>query len=207
MHSHPSFKKMLDFENDYVLENDHVILRPMLASDYNLLLEYSVNEPDIWKYNGNEPNNAEALRKYIDKALYNRKMGIDYPFTVVYKKENKVIGSTRLYSINLINKTTELGFTWYGKKYQGTRVNKNCKYLLLSFAFDQLKMERVGFRANSLNIPSISAMKSIGCVEEGVLRNFSIDANGNNINATVLSILKDEWFQKGKQNLKAKIEK
>ena len=68
-------------------------------------------------------------------------------------------------------------------------------------------MERVGFRANSLNIPSISAMKSIGCVEEGVLRNFSIDANGNNINATVLSILKDEWFQKGKQNLKAKIEK
>ena len=207
MHSHPSFKKMLDFENDYVLENDHVILRPMLASDYNLLLEYSVNEPDIWKYNGNEPNNAEALRKYIDKALYNRKMGIDYPFTVVYKKENKVIGSTRLYSINLINKTTELGFTWYGKKYQGTGVNKNCKYLLLSFAFDQLKMERVGFRANSLNIPSISAMKSIGCVEEGVLRNFSIDANGNNINATVLSILKDEWFQKGKQNLKAKIEK
>jgi hypothetical protein len=198
---------MLDFENDYVLENDHVILRPMLASDYNLLLEYSVNEPDIWKYNGNEPNNAEALRKYIDKALYNRKMGIDYPFTVVYKKENKVIGSTRLYSINLINKTTELGFTWYGKKYQGTGVNKNCKYLLLSFAFDQLKMERVGFRANSLNIPSISAMKSIGCVEEGVLRNFSIDANGNNINATVLSILKDEWFQKGKQNLKAKIEK
>ena len=207
MHSHPSFKKMLDFENDYVLENDYVILRPMLASDYNLLLEYSVNEPDIWKYNGNEPNNAEALRKYIDKALYNRKMGIDYPFTVVYKKENKVIGSTRLYSINLINKTTELGFTWYGKKYQGTGVNKNCKYLLLSFAFDQLKMERVGFRANSLNIPSISAMKSIGCVEEGVLRNFSIDANGNNINATVLSILKDEWFQKGKQNLKAKIEK
>ena len=132
---------------------------------------------------------------------------MDYPFTVVHKQENKVIGTTRLYSINKINKTTELGFTWYGKKYQGTYVNKNCKYLLLEFAFEQLKMERVGFRANSLNIPSISAMKSIGCVEEGVLRNFSIDVNGNNINATVLSILKNEWFEKVRQNLKARIEK
>jgi RimJ/RimL family protein N-acetyltransferase len=198
---------MLNFEKDYILENDHVILRPMLLSDYDHLVEYSVNEPDIWKFNGNEPNSAENLKKYIDKALYNRKLGIDYPFTVIYKKENKIIGSTRLYSINLINKTTELGFTWYGKKYHGTEVNKNCKYLLLSFAFEQLNMERVGFRANSLNVPSISAMKSIGCVEEGILRNFSIDANGQNINATVLSILKNEWFQTAKQNLKVRIEK
>lgn len=198
---------MINFENDYVLENDKIRLRPMLESDYDLLLEYSVNEPDIWKFNGNEPNSAENLKRYIAKALYNRKIEMDYPFTVVHKQENKVIGTTRLYSINKINKTTELGFTWYGKKYQGTYVNKNCKYLLLEFAFEQLKMERVGFRANSLNIPSISAMKSIGCVEEGVLRNFSIDVNGNNINATVLSILKNEWFEKVRQNLKARIEK
>ncbi|MGZ4055474.1 MAG: GNAT family N-acetyltransferase [Bacteroidia bacterium] len=198
---------MINFENDYVLENDKITLRPMLESDYDLLLEYSVNEPDIWKFNGNEPNSALNLKRYIEKALYNRKIEMDYPFTVLHKQENKVIGTTRLYSINKINKTTELGFTWYGKKYHGTYVNKNCKYLLLEFAFEQLNMERVGFRANSLNIPSISAMKSIGCVEEGVLRNFSIDANGNNINATVLSILKNEWFEKVRQNLKAKIDK
>jgi len=195
----------MNFEKDYILENDKIILRPMLASDYDLLLGYSTNEPDIWKYNGNEPNNAENLKRYIDKALYNRKMEIDYPFTVIHKAENKVIGSTRFYAMNIVNKTTELGYTWYGKKYHGTYVNKNCKFLLLEFAFEQIKMERVGFRANSLNIPSISAMKSIGCVEEGVLRNFSIDANGNNINATILSILKNEWFEKVKQNLKTKI--
>lgn len=101
---------MLNFDTDYILENDHIILRPMVESDYALLLEHSVNEPDIWKFNGNEPNNAENLKRYIDKAIYNRKMEIDYPFTVFYKKENKVIGSTRLYSINLINRTTEVGF-------------------------------------------------------------------------------------------------
>jgi RimJ/RimL family protein N-acetyltransferase len=198
---------MINFEKDYVLENDKMILRPMVESDFDLLLEFSTNEPDIWKFNGNEPNNAENLKRYIEKALHNRKMKIDYPFTVIHKSENKVIGSSRFYSINLINKTVELGFTWYGKKYHGTYVNKNCKFLLLEFAFEQLNMERVGFRANSLNIPSISAMKSIGCIEEGVLRNFSTDANGNRIDATVLSIIRNEWFETVKQNLKNKIKK
>ncbi len=199
--------KMIDFEKAYVLENDKITLRPMVESDYDLLLEFSTNEPDIWKFNANEPNSPENLKNYINKVLYNRKMKIDYPFTVIHKAENKVIGSTRFYSINLLNKTTELGFTWYGKKYHGTYVNKNCKFLLLEFAFEQLNMERVGFRANSLNIPSISAMKSIGCVEEGVLRNFSSDAAGNRIDATVLSIIKNDWFEIVKQNLINKIGK
>jgi N-acetyltransferase len=198
---------MINFEHNYILENDKIILRPLVESDFDLLVEFSINEPDIWKYNGNEPNNANNLKKYIEKAIHNRNIKMDYPFVVFDKATKKVIGSTRLYAINIINKTTELGFTWYGKKYQGSYVNKNCKYLLLQFAFEQLNMERVGFRANSLNMPSISAMKSIGCIEEGVLRNFSIDTEGNNINATVLSILRNEWFEHVKQNLKNKIDK
>lgn len=198
---------MIDFDKDYVLENDKILLRPMVEADFDLLLEFSTNEPDIWIFNALGPNNAENLKKYINTALLNRKAKTDYPFIVIDKTENKTIGSTRFYAINLINKTLELGYTWYGKKYQGTYVNKNCKYLLLEFAFEQLNMERVGFRANNLNKRSISAMKSIGCVEEGVLRNFSTDGKGDRIDAIVLSIIRDEWFKTTKQNLKNKIEK
>jgi RimJ/RimL family protein N-acetyltransferase len=68
-----------------------------------------------------------------------------------------------------------------------------------------MKMERVGFRANSLNNRSINAMKSIGCVKEGILRSFRTDSNDNRIDAIVLSIIKNEWFDKVKQNLKEKI--
>lgn len=197
---------MIDFDKDYILENDKILLRPMVETDFDLLIEFSTNEPDLWNFNALGPNNAENLKKYINTALLNRKAKIDYPFIVIDKIENKTIGSTRFYAINLTNKTLELGYTWYGKKYQGTYVNKNCKYLLLEFAFEQLNMERVGFRANNLNKRSISAMKSIGCVEEGVLRNFSTDAKGDRIDAIVLSIIRNEWFKKIKQNLKNKIE-
>jgi RimJ/RimL family protein N-acetyltransferase len=42
------------------------------------------------------------------------------------------------YDINLEFKTLLLGFTWYGKQFRGTGLNKHCKYLLLQFAFETL---------------------------------------------------------------------
>lgn len=102
-------------------------------------------------------------------------------------------------------KTLEIGYTWYGKKYQGTGINKNCKYLLLEFAFEKLQMERVAFGANSKNERSINAMKSIGCVVEGILRNCSTDANGERIDAVKLSIIKNEWFENVKNKLETKL--
>ncbi len=80
-----------------------------------------------------------------------------------------------------------------GQHFQGTGLNKHCKYLLLDFAFDKMQMERVEFRADNNNKRSIAAMKSIGCIEEGVLRSNTIKQDGNRRDSIVLSILKAEW--------------
>jgi len=194
-----------DFKEKYILENEFVRLQPLEISDFESLLEYSENEPEIWAFNSNGANGKENLEKYITNAIKNRENEKDYPFIVFDKRENKYVGSTRFYEIQLLNKTIDLGFTWYGKKYQGTGINKNCKYLMLEFAFEKMEMERVGFGANSKNERSINAMKSIGCVVEGVLRNFSTDANGERIDAIKLSILKREWNENVKENIKTQI--
>jgi RimJ/RimL family protein N-acetyltransferase len=112
---------------------------------------------------------------------------------------------TRYYEISNEFKRLEIGYTWYGKKHQGTGLNKNCKYLLLSFAFDTLEMIRVGFGANIHNDRSIRAMKSIGCKEEGIMRQYTRDADGNVVDRIVLSILKEEWNAGIKDQLKNKI--
>lgn len=194
-----------NFKEEYVLENDVVRLQPLQASDYEKLVEFSVNEPELWSFNANGPDSPENLKKYIEKALSQKDKLVEYPFLVFDKISNKVAGSTRFYNINLEAKHLEIGFTWYGKEFQGTKLNKNCKYLLLEFVFEKMNLERVGFRANNLNQRSINAMKSIGCIEEGVLRNFNTDAKGNRIDAIVLSILKNEWFDSVKQNLKNRL--
>lgn len=196
---------MLDFKKDYILENDYVLLRPLVPEDYEMLLEYSENEPDIWRFNAFGANNRDNLKKYIDTALKNKNAETEYPFVVVDKATGKVIGSTRYYSISTMYNTLEIGYTWYGKKYQGTAVNKNCKYLLLEFAFENLGVERVGFKANKDNYRSINAMKSIGCKEEGIMRNLGTDGEGNRIDVAVLSIIREEWYNETKENLKKKL--
>ncbi|WP_428224947.1 GNAT family N-acetyltransferase [Flavobacterium sp.] len=196
---------MLVFTQDYILQNEKVLLRPLMESDFELLLPYSENEPEIWQYNAFGANGAENLKKYIHTALENKKLQLEYPFAVIDKKTGKLIGSTRYYAINQNYNHLEIGFTWYGKEYQGSYVNKNCKYLLLEFAFEKLNVSRVGFKANNANLRSIQAMKSIGCQEEGILRNFATDAKGQRIDVIVLSILQSEWQEEVKQKLQSKI--
>ena len=194
-----------NFKDDYILENDVVRLQPLQVTDYEKLVWFSINEPDLWSFNANGPDSPENLKKYIDKALSQKEKQLEYPFIVFDKIKNSIAGSTRFYNINLDAKHLEIGFTWYGKEFQGTSLNKNCKFLLLEFAFEKMQLERVGFRANNLNTRSIKAMKSIGCIQEGIMRNFSTDAKGERIDAIVLSIIKNEWFSKIKENLKNKL--
>ncbi|KFF02819.1 GNAT family N-acetyltransferase [Chryseobacterium luteum] len=196
-----------DFTEKYILENDCVLLRPLEVSDKEKLINFAINEPELWKFNINGGNGQENFDTYFDTAVKLFKEKNHYPFIIFDKRNNEYVGMTRLYEISNEFKRLDIGFTWYGKKFQGTGLNKNCKYLLLEFAFDKLQMIRVGFGANSKNERSINAMKSIGCKVEGILRQFSKDADGKIIDAIKLSILKDEWEENVKNNLKEQIEK
>jgi RimJ/RimL family protein N-acetyltransferase len=144
------------------------------------------------------------MQRYIAAALKARADQKEYPFIVFDKRTQEYAGCTRFYDIQLTHQTTQLGYTWYGKKFQGSGLNKHCKYLLLSMAFDTLQWERVEFRADHRNTKSIQAMKSIGCVEEGVLRSNCADNQGGRRDSIVLSILRQEWQQGIKEALQKK---
>ncbi len=189
-----------DFSKDIVLENNRVILRPLTVDVFDVLLPYSENEPELWTYSLLSGAGAENLEKYLHHALEGRKNEHTYPFLVIDKKTNEVAGSTRFYDYQALHNTTQLGFTWYGKKFQGTGLNKNCKFLLLQYAFDILNLDRVEFRADNNNARSIAAMKSIGCVPEGVLRSNCASPTGRR-DSIVLSVLKTEWESAIRQKL------
>ena len=194
------------FPPNTILEDDTVLLRPLEESDVENLLEFSNNEPETWKYSLIQVDGKENLTNYIHLALKARENKTEYPFIVFDKKSGKYAGCTRFYDINLAFKSLQLGYTWYGKEFRSTGLNKHCKFLLLQFAFETLGMDRVEFRADNNNQRSIAAMKSIGCKVEGVLRNhmptYNSDARRDSI---ILSILRQEWFDEVKINLKAKL--
>ena len=183
-----------------VLENDIALLKPLKEEDFDLLLPFSLNEPELWLYSLSPGNGEENLKTYLNQALNTKEDGNSYPFIIIDKRTNEVAGSTRFYDIQEKHKSTQLGFTWFGKKFQGTGLNKNCKFLMLEFAFEKMKLERVEFRADYNNKRSIAAMKSIGCVEEGILRSNCASPTGRR-DSIVLSVLKDEWNNSVKANL------
>ncbi len=194
-----------NFDNKYILENDRVILRPLEYSDFDNLISFSTAEPEIWKYSLIHAVGENGLRDYLSLAIDARIAKKEYPFIVFDKATNSFAGCSRFYDIQLANKCLLLGYTWYGKKFQGTGINKHCKYLLLQFAFEDIEMERVEFRADYENKRSISALKGIGCKEEGILRSNAVKNDGNRRDSIVLSILKPEWEITIQKELKSKL--
>jgi RimJ/RimL family protein N-acetyltransferase len=196
---------ILNFQADIILENDKVLLRPLALSDIDHLLEFSINEPELWKFSLKGANGRENLMSYINEAIENRIALKEYPFIVFDKVQNKYAGSTRFYDIQLAYHTLQLGYTWYGKAFQGTGLNKNCKYLLLEYAFETMGIERFELRADNRNEKSIAAMKSLGCKVDGILRSSLPNNEGGRRDSIVLSILKEEWYGEIKTELLRKI--
>lgn len=185
--------RKLDFTKKYVLENDFVRLSPLRLEHNRVLLEIS-KDPNIWTYFLEKGNGIDNLTKYISTAVNNRTLKREYPFIVFDKLKKQYAGTTRFYDYSKKMNSLKLGHTWYGMPFRGTGLNKQCKYLLFEFAFETIKVERIGFGAYADNQISIAALKSVGCKKEGVLRSIfpAIDGKGRT-DAVLMSILKQEW--------------
>jgi len=186
------------------LENDIVLLRPLVPEDIEHLLSFSINEPTLWTYSLIPANGEENLKTYMAKAFEDKAAGTSFPFIVFDKRSQKYAGSTRFYDYQETHNTVQLGYTWYGANFQGTGLNKNCKYLMLDYAFEILGVERVEFRADANNTRSIAAMSSLGCTVEGILRSNCAAVEGRR-DSIILSILKSEWNDSLKKGLEIRL--
>jgi RimJ/RimL family protein N-acetyltransferase len=189
MHSKLAF----DTSTDFILENERVLLRPLVQDDAVYLSAYVKEEPALWKYALTPITTDQEFKQYIRTAVEARQLKSAYPFIVFDKLQNKHVGSTRFYDIQLSNCSTQFGYTWYSESTWGTGLNEHCKFLLLQFAFETIGFERIEFRADNRNKRSIAAMQKIGCTVEGILRNHLPTGDGTRRDSIVLSMLKNEW--------------
>ncbi len=192
---------LFDVTNPIVLEDERVFLRLLKREDYNHLLPFALHEPELWKYSLLTGEGEKGLYNYIQNALKEYELQHEFPFIVFDKKVNAFAGSTRFYDINIPYKTIQLGYTWYGKQFQRTGLNKHCKFLILQFAFEKLNLLRVELRADAQNERSILAMRNIGCTIEGILRSHMPKRDGGRRDSIILSILKNEWDERVKAHL------
>jgi len=131
--------------NKIILETENVLLRPLTIEDKNDLVEAS-KDGDLSELWFTTVPTEETVEKYINAALEEHNADKGLPFVVIDKKANKIIGTTRYMNGVPEYRKLEIGHTWYAKSYQKTYVNTECKFLLLTHAFEVLKAIAVEFR-------------------------------------------------------------
>lgn len=118
-----------------------------------------------------------------------------------------IVGCTSYYELDAHNHAAEIGATWYAPHAQGTRINPECKLLLLAFAFegglaralnwsiaaDAHPCERVQLKCDARNLRSQRAIEKLGATKEGILRRHRICSDGFVRDTVVYSITATEW--------------
>jgi len=151
-------------------------------------------EPSIWTYMPyGDVTTESAMQIWVDNLLRHSEAGDELPFVVIHLPTGRVAGATRYMDIRPPHRGLEIGGTWYGKEFQRTAVNTECKYLLLRHAFEILGCIRVQLKTDSRNERSQRAIERIGAVREGVLRNHMIMPDGVYRHSVYYSILDTEW--------------
>lgn len=183
-------RKIIPFTQ--ILEDDQIRLRLLRDSDVADLKEIAF-DPSIWTYFTSEIKDELNLRNWIQGAIYDHMNRVRVPFAIELKETGKVIGSTSFGNISERDSRLEIGWSWLGKVYQQKGLNKRAKRLLLDYAFEAALVERVEFKTDVLNEQSRKALKGIGAIEEGVLRNHTLMPHGRRRDTVYYSILRNEW--------------
>jgi RimJ/RimL family protein N-acetyltransferase len=81
-----------------------------------------------------------------------------------------------------------------GLPFHKTHVNWECKELLLCHAFTVLKVHRVVFQTDELNVRSRRAIEKLGAKFEGIRRDDMVVAWSGRVRSSAFySILENEW--------------
>ena len=193
------------FVEPVTLTGDHASIEP-LGREHEQALSRAAADGELWRlwYTAIAP--PEKMAEYIATALDMRERLGAMPFVVREKPSGEIVGCTRYFNVDAMNRRLEIGHTWYSKRVQRGPINTECKLLLLTHAFEKLRCIAVEFRTHWFNHASRTAIARLGAKQDGVLRNHQLSADGSKRDTVVFSIIDGEW-PAVKQHLRYQLER
>ncbi|MGR3890406.1 GNAT family N-acetyltransferase [Pseudomonas sp. 1152_12] len=185
------------------LTGTSVELLPLQRDHASALVE-AASDGELWNLNVTHVPGPKTVDKYIDIALAGREAGSMIPFVIVRRDSGQVVGSTRFWKVDRVNRKLEIGHTFLAQSAQKSAINTQAKLLLLTYAFEVLDCVRVQFTTDELNEKSRAAILRLGAVQEGIVRHERIMPDGRKRNSVRFSIIDSEWPQV-KTSLQAKL--
>jgi RimJ/RimL family protein N-acetyltransferase len=174
------------------LENDHVLLRPVTVGDRGSLHAIAM-DPDIWRYFVTRVDTDADFDAFFDATLDDHLTGRRAVYHITDKRADRTAGSMSFGNLAERDARLEIGWSWLGREFRGTGLNRWAKYLLMEHAIERMGAQRVEFKTDVRNEQAQRGLRNIGAVEEGVLRSYNPMPDGSRRNAVFFSVLRAEW--------------
>jgi len=185
------------------LEGQYVRLEPLSLKHREELIS-AISDGELWNLFVTLVPSIENIDRFIEEAIAAHLNEDGLVFATIDKASGRVVGSTRFMKSSFANKRIEIGYTFIAKSYQKSKINTDAKLLMLTYAFENLQLNRVELLTDYLNAKSRNAILRLGAKEEGVLRNHMVMPDGRVRDSVLFSIISNEWAGI-KQNLSYKL--
>ena len=175
-----------------VLTGSKVTLRDLEIADAPSLFAMLTTE-EVSRFISPPPTTVEGFERFITWGLAERAAGRYACFAVVPIGMTSAIGLFQVRQLDPGFATAEWGFA-IGSNFWGTGMFVDGAQMVVNFAIETLRVERLEARAAVANGRGNGALRKLGAVQEGVLRR-SFFRNGRYLDQMLWSILSAEWRQ------------
>ncbi len=180
-------------EHSVVLQGRHVKLEPLLPEHAQELAAAIAPGDDVFRWTSTAPRTPKEMEAWIAARREDRPTGKSLAFAQRALATGRLVGSTSLFDLNEKEQSAEIGHTWLAQAARRTGVNTEAKLLLLTHAFETLRLARVQLVTDLRNERSQRAIERIGAQREGVLRSWRRNLEGGLRTSVVYSVIAQEW--------------
>jgi len=137
------------------LKTENVKLVPLRTDDFEQLFAVA-SDPLVWEQHPNK----DRYKREVFENFFQGAMESGGAFKIVEQNTGEVAGSTRFYDYNAEDNSIFIGYTFYGTKFWGSKLNPQVKKLMLDYIFQYV--DKVNFHVGKDNIRSQKAMEKLG---------------------------------------------
>jgi len=145
------------------LANEIITIKPIQKEDFEALFAIASDEL-LWEQHPNKDRyKKEVFQLFFENAIQSKGA-----FIVINNKTNEIIGSSRYYEFNEVEKSIVIGYTFISRAFWGKNYNSSLKELMINYAFQFVN--KVYFHVGETNYRSQKAVEKLGAIKIGEIK-------------------------------------
>jgi ribosomal-protein-alanine N-acetyltransferase len=187
---------MLTHKGTQTLTTERLVLRRLTPADADAAFANWLSDEKTSRYVRWETyTDIEKVREYLEKCVADYEKPEHYHWAIEYSGE--IIGTINLHNLADKSERCELGYC-IGSKWWGRGIVAEAVIAVMTFAFAELNMYKIGALHDVENAASGRVMQKCGMTQEALFKEHSHRRDGVYGDVAYYSIFKRDWKSPGK---------